>query len=203
LSRQLPPSLAARVKLLVARDKAQLLWDTRQKFSVDADVRTAAQHLLIYVDSTATPWEIPLGQIIPRTPHFNSKGDASHAGGGAFCPGLGFWFDIVWSPVVVRGVKELAPGTAGYVHINALEFIVVILQLAAIKERLGSLTPAVEVACFPDGIPDIPVGSGRPTTPSPSPGRIGQLPHPLKAKVWLPCMQSSFGLPASTPSVTT
>jgi hypothetical protein len=30
----------------------------------------AVGHLLSYVESTDTPWEVPLGMIVPRNPHF-------------------------------------------------------------------------------------------------------------------------------------
>jgi hypothetical protein len=95
--RQLPLPLVHHVESLVARDKAHLLWSTRQCFAVNGLMLNAVGHLLSYVESTDTPCEVPLGMIVPRDPHFWSRGDASLLGGGAYCPGLRFWFDIGWS----------------------------------------------------------------------------------------------------------
>jgi hypothetical protein len=47
------------------------------------------------------------------------------------------------------------------VHINALEFIVLILQLAAINTRCRDMPPAIATRLFPLGLPDIPVWLGR------------------------------------------
>jgi hypothetical protein len=156
-TRQLPATLLHRVDTLVARDKAHLLWTTRQRFLVNPPLLEAIRHLISYVEANTSPWEVPLGMIIPREHHFWSRGDASLLGGGAYCPGLRFWLDLGWSSRVLHGVRMVSPSSADYVHINALEFIVIILQLAAIKTRIG----ASDVAnYFPDGVPNIPVWLG-------------------------------------------
>ncbi|MGL5812230.1 MAG: hypothetical protein ACRCYW_02690, partial [Aeromonas sp.] len=160
LIRQLPVSLLHRLSSLIARDKARLLWSTRQRFSVDATFSEALHHLLAYVESSSSPWETPLGMIIPRDPHFWSRGDASLLGGGAFCPGLRFWFDISWSPTILHGVRSIKPGSPGFVHINSLEFIILILQLAAIHTRLSTSSHLEALTFFPSGVPDIPVWRG-------------------------------------------
>ena len=100
--------------------------------------------------------------IIPRVPHFWSRGDASLTGGGAYCPGLQFWFDVVWSKKVRYGALHLKRNSShpGHVHINSLEFIVIIIQLAAIKTRLASLPPGSSSVYFPHGKPTIPVWLG-------------------------------------------
>ena len=158
--RSLPKGLHHRLHNLIAQDKAQLLWHTRQKFTVDTAMRQAIGHLLSYLDETASPWEVPLGLIVPRDPHFSSRGDASHSGGGAYCDQLEFWFDIAWSPKTIHGVKYIKPGQPGFVHINFLEFIVVILQLAAVRVRLTTSTADQLLRFFPNGVPDIPVWYG-------------------------------------------
>ena len=158
--RQLPGNLLDRLGHLVTSERARLLWSTRQKFSVDPATRSALINLHRYVTMTSNPWEVPLGMIIPREPHFWSRGDASLRGGGAFCPGLRFWFDVSWSPATRRGIRDVKPSSPGFVHINALEFIVVILQLAAIRVRLDTMTPAQELLYFPHGRPHIPVWFG-------------------------------------------
>ena len=98
--------------------------------------------------------------VVPRQPHFWSRGDASLLGGGAYCPGLLFWFDLCWSPETLNGANNVRPSAPGYVHINALEFIVLILQLAAIRTRLDGASPSEALTYFPGGVPDIPVWFG-------------------------------------------
>jgi hypothetical protein len=61
---------------------------------------------------------------------------------------------------VLHGVRNVKPSSPDYVHINALEFLVIILQLAAIKTRLDSATPLDCATFFPSGHPDIPVWLG-------------------------------------------
>ena len=158
-TRALPPALASRLSVLVARDKAHLLWSSRQRFAVGDDMKASLSFLLHYVQSEDSPWEVPLGLIVPRVPHFWSRGDASHLGGGAYCPGLKFWFDIAWSPRVLRGTR-FSSSAPGYVHINSLEFIVVILQLAAVLTRIWDLPVGERSIYFPNGRPHIPVWLG-------------------------------------------
>lgn len=149
-----------RLYSLISKEKAQLIWSTRQRFSVDGASLAAIHHLLNYVTIEDDPWEIPLGMIVPRDPHFYSRGDASLLGGGAYCPGLRFWFDIPWSARTIHGARNVSPSAPGFVHINALEFIVIILQLAAIRTRLETMTPHTTALYFPNGRPDIPVWLG-------------------------------------------
>ena len=158
----LPKHLEARIDSLIARDKATLLWKTKQTFPLDEAMRHSLAHLKHYVHDSDSPWEVPIGMIIPRDHHFWSRGDASFLGGGAYCPGLRFWFDIGWSPRTIKGATRTKPADQGYVHINSLEFIVVILQLAAVQVRLDECRddPNLALELFPNGIPAIPVWLG-------------------------------------------
>ena len=72
---------------------------------------------------------------------------------------LWFWFAINWSTDIRRRVK-LNSRHPDYIHINCLEFLIVVLQLAAAITRLedqprASLPPAL-LAQFPAGFPHIP-----------------------------------------------
>ena len=159
LRRQLPATLMNRLHTILARDKAQLLWATKQRYGVTPEILASLQHLLAYTANTTDPWDVPLGLIIPRDHHLSSRGDASFAGGGAYCSTFRFWFDIAWSRRTIKGATRTKPSSDEYVHINALEFIVVIIQLAAVITRLedcasGRSDPSVY---FLADVPDIPV----------------------------------------------
>ena len=112
--------------------------------------------ILKYLENTERPWAAKIGLIIPRVACTRSTGDASLIAGGAHCAHLMFWFQIVWPDKVHQGtqLKRAAPG---YVHINALEFIVILLQMAAIIVRLDTLDPSEEARFFPTGKPILPV----------------------------------------------
>jgi hypothetical protein len=62
---------------------------------------------------------------------------------------------------VLHGVRQVKPSSPGFVHINALEFIFIILQLAAIKTRLNTMTTKEESIYFPLDCPNIPVWLGK------------------------------------------
>jgi len=159
LCRQLPATLMTRLHSILARDKAQLLWATKQRCAVTPEIRASSQHLLACSTETADPWDVPLGLIVPRNLHVSSRGDASLAGGVACCSAIRFWFDIVWSQRAVKGATRTKSAAEGFVHINALEFIVVTLQFAAVITRLEDCDQGHSDcgAYFPNGPPNIPV----------------------------------------------
>ena len=115
---------------LIARDKATLLWSSKAQIILTQQVRSCLTTIHDKLADTSQCWAQLIGYIIPRDPHVISLGDASLTGGGACCEHLAYWFNIVWSPRVCCGVKEKADH-ADFVHINSLEFIVVLLQMAA------------------------------------------------------------------------
>ena len=156
----LPVALSFRLESLIARDKAAFLWSARCRFTLPPDAISALSTLHAYVANSAVPWEVPLGLIIPRTPHFHTTGDASLTGGGACCHELEFWFDIPWSPNIVHAVRNLRSNAPGFLHINDLEFLVLVLTLVAIRVRLESLPPPLIARVFPKGKPHIPVWLG-------------------------------------------
>jgi hypothetical protein len=75
-------------------------------------------------------WERSIAHWIPRDPTFVSAGDASQVTRGALTEEVKFWFDVTWSDRVRRGCK-LPPSDPGFIHINVLKFVVVLIQLAA------------------------------------------------------------------------
>jgi hypothetical protein len=152
---ELEPGLAKRFDSLVARDVASLLWRSKKRFSITSPVRAELQYLHAYLSDFSNPWEVLIGHVVPRTPNYQSAGDASLTGGGAINDTLGFWFDCRWSPRILRGAK-LSPRHPDYVHINCLEFIVLLLQIVACIVYLEApydLTLLGLPADFPSVIP--------------------------------------------------
>ena len=92
-----------------------------------------------------------IGHVIPRDPQFTDFGDACLTAGGAFCDTLESWFKIHWSAKKTK--KAIADNT---IHINLLEFAVVIFHLAAVFTitEEPKLLPSV-AAKFPNGIPKL------------------------------------------------
>jgi hypothetical protein len=87
-----------------------------------------------------------------RCKQFVSAGDASQVAGGAITEELKFWFDVCWTEQVWRGCK-LPPSDPDFIHINALEFVVVLIQLAACITALE--TDYAKSICG-DTLPQIP-----------------------------------------------
>jgi hypothetical protein len=158
LRQQLPKAIQDRIPSLVAKEQAALLWNTQQKIPASEKIKAPLRRILFYVQFNENPWTEKIGKIIPRAVHILSRGDAAQTrGGGAYCARLYFWFDIEWPLEVFKGANECKPADAGYVHINCLEFIIVLLQIAAVIERLRSAPRTQIDAWFPNGLPDIPV----------------------------------------------
>jgi hypothetical protein len=156
LERDLTPALLHRLDTLIARDKAQILWSSRAMIAMTINIRNSLNIILSSLLDPLHHWAQPIGFIILRDPHFTSLGDASGRAGGAYNAFLMFWFDIIWSARVRRSIA--LPSThPDYVHINSLEFIVVILQVAAVVVRLDSLSTEQRTALFPSGIPAQPI----------------------------------------------
>jgi hypothetical protein len=149
LRRALDPQLEKRFAPLVARYQARAVWNSRATMRLSAEVLDGLEKMRRYMSNSDLPWRQQIGYIIPRDAHVISWGDAAttHGGGGAFCPGLELWFDIVWSDRVKQGLLDKT------VHINSLEFIVLLLQIMAILERTKTLSDPEREQFFPRGVP--------------------------------------------------
>jgi hypothetical protein len=71
-----------------------------------------------------------IGHFVPRDPTYETIGDASFDGSGALSDNLKFWFMFIWNPEIRRRVR-LSHTHTNYIHVNQLEFVTAILQLAA------------------------------------------------------------------------
>jgi hypothetical protein len=145
LARALPRDLHYRLSSLVSRDVAQALWTWRTKHPSTPDIRRELGRLKSSLETER--WEIFIPQMIPRDPNYESAGDASLRGGGAYSQGLHYFFVCHWAPRILGSVL-LPLAHPDYVHINILEFLVILLQLAAAITRLEAC-----LARSPDFLP--------------------------------------------------
>jgi hypothetical protein len=154
MATKLPSTLLSRLKSLVSREIAQDLWNWKQSIPKSTDLH---RDLLAIQQSLRTEqWEIFIPQMIPRDPHFHSVGDASTLAGGAVSQDLHYWFVVFWSDRIRAGTK-MSPNHKDYIHINCLEFLVVLLQVVATIVRLESTIPEALAARWPTGFPAFPV----------------------------------------------
>ena len=156
ISQALPPSLAKRFESLVAREVATLLWRSKKRFSITPAVHAELQYLHGYLTDPLNPWEVLIGHVVPRTPNYHSAGDASQTGGGAINDSLGFWFDCRWSQRIRTGV-HLNPRHKEFIHINCLEFLVLLLQIIACISYLESPYDVTLLGLPADPLPVIPI----------------------------------------------
>ena len=125
LTAQLPRDLHNRLDSLIAREMAALLWRPKTAIPLPTAVNYELKKIHELLFDIKNSWSINIGQVVPRDAQYTSLGDACGVGGGAFCHEVKSWFDVVWSE------KTQQQFIAGKIHINVLEFIVVLLQLAA------------------------------------------------------------------------
>ena len=156
MAKALPTNLKFRLNGCIAKDKAAFLWRSKSTAAVSPTLGSTLQLLLHYLQRTEYPWTEYIGFIIPRDPHMESLGDASGVAGGAFCSKLRFWFQIIWGPDIRR--RATAPmKDPTRLQINCLEFVVVILQLAATITWIESIPRDQILGTFPQGIPHLPI----------------------------------------------
>jgi hypothetical protein len=142
---QLPDNLWKRLDRMVARDVATYIWRRRFRMHVTPHLREELRWLHDYLANDNNLWEIKIGHVISRDPTWTTAGDASFDAGAALCHDLQFLYDIVWSDDIATATR-LNPKNPRFVHINHLEFIVVLLQLAAITQLYENKQLPPEIA---------------------------------------------------------
>jgi hypothetical protein len=106
------------------------LWHSKAKCSLTNDCREDLRIIRQLLRDTSVDWSTPIAVLVPRTPHYQLYGDASRLAGAAYCMRLQYWFIVQWSSAVCTGLQKHR-SDPGFVHINSLEFIVLILQVVA------------------------------------------------------------------------
>ena len=157
MKKQLPNQLHSRISSIISRHHAQLLWHSSASTAVCSRVSECITELLSSFTDPAFSWNAKIAFIIPREPNIETTGDASHRGGGGHSVVFEFWFDLIWSDEVVYRTKKLPPSDPRYIHINCLEFVVVIIQLIATIVLFRDSTPGELAKQFPNGVPKFPI----------------------------------------------
>ena len=152
LIQQLPRSLKYRLDRLVDSTVASILWRSRATIPVTKLIRQELISIGDYIRSDPRPFLSPIAHIVQREINVHTLGDASYDAAGAYSPTLGLWFELVWTEVFPPELlgKNLP-------HINALEFVAVIVQFAAVVTFWSTSSPVTLQKCFPNGIPPQPL----------------------------------------------
>jgi hypothetical protein len=82
------------------------------------------------MEDRTNPWSISIGHLIDPDPQFGFTGEASQKAGGAYSHELCLWWDAVWPEHYFQHCK-LPSNHPQFLYINILEFVVVILSVAA------------------------------------------------------------------------
>ena len=156
LHASLPKHLAHRIAPLLAQHDALLLWAYKGKLKLNKHALQQLEWFFTYLKDPANVWGCSIGHLIDRQPFATTTGDASHLGLGGYSPELQFWFAVIFSPRI-RARADLHPTHPDYLHINQLEFAVVLLQTAATLVRLQAPPPANLQTTYPNGYPYAPI----------------------------------------------
>lgn len=159
LSQDLPDNLQSRLASIAAREHAALLWNSKELIYSTKEFCCCLRWILSYAQSSDEPFTEKIAFIIPRVPHATFVGDAAKYGAGGYCHKLQFWFEVAWPARIVAGLNA-SPSATDYVTINTLEFLVWILELAAVITWFRSVDVSVQQSIFPDGLPQYPIFQG-------------------------------------------
>jgi len=151
LWRDLPATLRDRYVNLCSKEEARLLWSANVKMGVSANLRAGITAVHDDLADFSNSWAAPIASIVPRSTTAETYGDASGIAGCGWSEPLRFWFTMDWSLEVLRR-HNLPDSHENSIHINSLEFAMVIVQIAAIIERLKAMPDWLRASLFPDGI---------------------------------------------------
>ena len=146
---KLPADLRYRLSGLVATEVAARLWKSKTSIPMSEKAKKAVTGLLSYASNPSFRWSGSIGHMIDRDPDFTGYGDASLTAGGGYNNDMRFYFLLFWGPRFTRGFA-LASDHPDFRHINDMEFVVIIVQLAAIITRIresnwSGLAPIVDI----------------------------------------------------------
>jgi hypothetical protein len=145
-SRELPKDIEHRLLKLRCQEQATMIWRSRQKVRISDNCRGSIKTLLGYMRSHK-PWEQLIGHIVPREPAIHASSDASEQGIGVKIDTISVFCVIPLSDELIRRAT-LPSDDRDYVHINALEFVGVLMAYIIAKQK---------VMGYPQSFPPAPV----------------------------------------------
>ena len=117
----LPVELSKRLSSLVAREVAQLIWNTKAKIQIPKNLHQCISNILDYLETPSLPWSKPIGHIIPHDPHICTASNAASTGSGVVCWTFKIWAYIPISQEITTRL-HLTPSNPNYIHMNCLEY---------------------------------------------------------------------------------
>ena len=130
-----PNGMSKRLDQLIARAKAKVLWHSRGTYKATDAVTNDLRLLHDYLAVRTNPWAISIGHFIKRQPIGCSFGDAlTDSGLGFYSHTHQFYSFMFWSDELRHHIQLKNPTKA--VHINQLEMVAYLLQLAAVVTAL-------------------------------------------------------------------
>ena len=134
---------------------AKAIYGLRTQIPITTQLRTELTRLYHYLKDKNNLWKIPIGWLIPRTPNSHSYGDASQQGIGFWSADLEIFFYTGFPPRTTKRF-HLSTKNPNYLHINEIEFLVIIIQVAAtIQFHEEKLTTKAFLNQFPHGLPPL------------------------------------------------
>lgn len=196
---QLSPRLLSRLEALVSKAMARELFHHKTWTKNTDRVRAKTKALADYLRVSSNQWEVLIGHRVSRNPFVHSAGDASEQGLGFHCIELKI-YSIMLLSADTHQRCFLAKGHPKKLHINQLELIAVILQLAAAitLHRDPAAHHCPEVRERLRNLPPVQSGPRRATTKPPSPGRLNRWPSRSAAKTCCDCTVPCCATPTSS-----
>ena len=122
-------------KALFAQAKIErLVWSKKDKYFIIPTMKAEIKLLIHLLENPKTyRWESPIAHRAEKDPDSTTYGDACLYGGGGFSTDLGFWWQVDWPEEIKnRTLVHIKDGKSGQlISINALEYLVVIINYAA------------------------------------------------------------------------
>ena len=144
--RLMPTELQFRLRWLEHKWLAQDMWNRKSLIPIPDAARHCLTSIHTYIKAD-NPWEQPIGHIVARVPDATSFTDASHTAIGVTIPRLRVWCILPYTAALHARIK------LGLVHINALEFVGVLLAYIMALERHKARpqdfnpTPVIRAMC--------------------------------------------------------
>jgi len=120
-------------------------WHSRTKYRVSPSLRKELKFLqYLFKHRTKFKFSSPIAHIIPRDYDYSAKGDACLDGAGGFSSSLKFWWYIQWPDkikmkTIKHFVKTYKTISGGFVSINLLEYVTIIISYAACVIQLQNM----------------------------------------------------------------